>query len=60
MKKKITHYLILFAVAFVLQWIWYSYIKPRPGETLVDMLLTAVVFAVIVFLLDLLAKKKHN
>ncbi|MFX3616787.1 MAG: hypothetical protein ACE3JK_04620 [Sporolactobacillus sp.] len=56
--KKVLNYFILFAAAFIVQWVWYSYIKPKNGGSLLDIFLTALVFTTIIFLLDLIPKKK--
>ncbi|SFG52589.1 hypothetical protein [Sporolactobacillus nakayamae] len=56
--KKLLYYAGLFVACFVIQWFWYAQIKTNSNKSLLDMLLTSVVFAVIVFLLDFLSKKR--
>lgn len=58
--KKALNYFILFAAAFIVQWVWYSYIKPKSGGSLLDIFLTAIVFTAVIFLLDLIPKKKSK
>ncbi|WP_353947507.1 hypothetical protein ABNN70_08180 [Sporolactobacillus sp. Y61] len=51
--KKFISYAGLFAASLIIQWLWFTYMMPRPDKSLMDMLLASVVFIVILMLLDL-------
>ncbi|WP_167815198.1 hypothetical protein [Sporolactobacillus shoreae] len=56
--KKTLRYLIFFAASFVIQWIWYTMVTPGTHKSLLNMLLASLVFVFILFILDLVPKKR--
>ncbi|MFT8363741.1 MAG: hypothetical protein ABF608_11240 [Sporolactobacillus sp.] len=57
MSRKLFYYPGLFVIAFAVQWIWYRVVKITSGETPLNMLLTALLFTLIVLLVDFVGKK---
>ncbi|MDD9148123.1 hypothetical protein OYT88_06120 [Sporolactobacillus sp. CQH2019] len=58
MIKKVLNYVGLFIAIFAAQWIWFTYIKPDKTKTLLELILSSVVFIVVFLLLDLVPKKR--
>lgn len=56
--RKVIYYVGLFLASLAVQWLWFSYIMPRPDKSLQDMLLASVVFVVVLALLDLVPKRR--
>ncbi|MGE6632063.1 hypothetical protein [Bacillus sp. NPDC077027] len=52
-------YVVYFILSFMLQFIWYAWIKKKTDVTMIDMLAFSTLFALFMYLLDrMLSKKK--
>ncbi|WP_018962248.1 hypothetical protein [Sporolactobacillus vineae] len=56
--KKVLRYIAFFIGAFLVQWIWYTLVTPGKPYSFLQLLMTSVVFVVILYLLDLMPKKR--
>ncbi|WP_157800200.1 hypothetical protein [Sporolactobacillus pectinivorans] len=56
--KKAMRYLIFFVASLLIQWVWYAVVSPGAHKSLLDMLLASLVFIFILFMLDLVPRRR--
>ncbi|AHD04513.1 hypothetical protein ABNB59_05140 [Paenibacillus larvae] len=53
-------YIIYFVVSLVIEFVYFFFIKKNTGVEVIDMLIYAVLFTLIMFVLDLIKPDKNN